>query len=101
MARGGGVAPFAVSKGTDGGPSNGELRIVTARKMSGRISAAQDATGVSAKHCPLVALQGHPAEPLFHVFGHFLLQSAPNYKNRRLRINWRGSCMSGWRKTTT
>jgi len=54
---------------------------------------------LSAKHCPLVALQGHPAEPLFHVFGHFLLQSAPNYKNRRLRINWRGSCMSGGRKT--
>src|SRR5215471_8638205 len=36
---------------------------------------------LSAKHSP-GGFAGPPAESLFHVFGHFLLQSAPNYKNR-------------------
>ena len=45
------AAPLAVLKGSDGAPSNGELMIVTERKMSGRMSAAQDATGAPAS-CP-------------------------------------------------
>jgi hypothetical protein len=37
-------APFAVSKGNEGAPSNGELMIVIERKISGRMSADQEAT---------------------------------------------------------
>ena len=44
-------APFAVAKGSDGAPSKGELIMVTVRKMSGRMRAAQAAIGAPAS-CP-------------------------------------------------
>jgi hypothetical protein len=49
----GDAAPLAVSNGSDGGLSNGELRITIDRKMSGLISAAH-AASVAPVSCPAI-----------------------------------------------
>jgi hypothetical protein len=45
----------------DGGPSNGELRMVTERKISGRMRAAQDATGAPASCPATMATERYPS----------------------------------------